>query len=204
MAYLSWKMENEEAAESFLKKHSIPTKYNDESLTSVLFDAYSDNSSFSSTKRKKVQEWFLNKIKSPSFIIFLYVVIPCVLICMLFTNPNATYIISPSNCNLERIPSSVLHIIVKDESCNSQDIQYVDFSKFKDLRSIEIGNSCFVLSSFFRVFDMSSLQSIKIGDNCFDTSGEKKKFRISKTPKLTSLVIGKNSFTHFSQFLLMG
>ena len=199
-------MIEEEEAQLFITKDSPISKHDGGNSFRIISNSgtKSNNHREYMNKLERFQDWFLSKIKSPCFIIVLYVFVPCLLICLLFTSSSTTYVISPSKCDLSRIPKSVVKLIIKDKSCNNKDLMYVDFYNFQDLKTIEIGNSCFVMTTFFRVFELGNLESLKIGDNCFDTSGDKKKLRITKNPKLQSLVIGKNSFTYFSQFHLMG
>ena len=79
----------------------------------------------------------------------------------------------------------------------------LDFSKFTNLVSIEIGDNCFASVKVFLIDGLSQLKSVKIGQNSFcqsddpDTSDKSKSFHIINCKSLESIEIGKSSFSDF-------
>ena len=105
---------------------------------------------------------------------------------------------------IQSLSSSISSIMIPNWTCNDPDYTLFDFSRFKEVESIEIGSDCFSFVSKFVVDGLERLQTLKIGSNSFtqcrndngkDTS---KSFHIRNCKKLRSIEIGMFSFADFA------
>ena len=80
----------------------------------------------------------------------------------------------------------------------------LDFSRFTQIESIEIGNDCFGSVKTFHIDGLNRLKSIKIGNNSFTQekngfgNNESKSFHILNCESLGSIEIGEFSFSDFA------
>ena len=103
------------------------------------------------------------------------------------------------------IPLYVTALTVAYSSCHDNNINVVDLSSFKFLRSVVIGNSCFQYVQLFSIVGLNWLESVSIGDNSFGSDGslwEGSEFKIMNCPQLKSLSIGYWSFRRYNGFEL--
>ena len=103
------------------------------------------------------------------------------------------------------IPWDVTALTVTDNSCNEDNINVVDLSSFKFLRSVVIGNSCFQYVRILSIVGLNWLESVSIGRDSFGSSGSLWKgseFKIVNCPQLKSLSIGGWSFGRYNGFEL--
>ena len=104
------------------------------------------------------------------------------------------------------IPWYVTVLTVTDNSCNEDNINVVDLSSFKFLRSVVIGNSCFGYVLAFSIVGLNWLESVSIGEYSFrDGYGsllEGSELKIVNCPQLKSLNIGGRSFDRYNGFEL--
>ena len=102
------------------------------------------------------------------------------------------------------IPWYVTVLTVTDNSCNEDNINVVDLSSFKFLRSVVIGNYCFYNVLAFSIVGLNWLESVSIGYRSFDSSTlvDGSQFKIVNCPQLKSLSIGGWSFGRYNGFEL--
>ena len=102
------------------------------------------------------------------------------------------------------IPWYVTVLTVTDNSCNEDNINVVDLSSFKFLRSVVIGNSCFQYVQIFSIVGLNWLESVSIGYRSFDSSTlvDGSQFKIVNCPQLKRLYIGASSFVRYNGFEL--
>ena len=103
------------------------------------------------------------------------------------------------------IPWDVTALTVTDNSCNEDNINVVDLSSFKFLRSVVIGNSCFGYVLAFSIVGLNWLESVSIGSSSFGSGGplwEGSELKIVNCPQLKSLSIGYWSFGRYNGFEL--
>ena len=102
------------------------------------------------------------------------------------------------------IPWYVTVLTVTDNSCNEDNINVVDLSSFKFLRSVVIGNNCFHYVQVFSIVGLNWLESVSIGYRSFDSSTlvDGSQFKIVNCPQLKSLSIGGWSFGRYNGFEL--
>ena len=103
------------------------------------------------------------------------------------------------------IPWYVTVLTVTDNSCNEDNINVVDLSSFKFLRSVVIGNNCFQYVRILSIVGLNWLESVSIGGKSFGSDGslwEVSELKIVNCPQLKSLSIGYWSFGRYNGFEL--
>ena len=95
----------------------------------------------------------------------------------------------------------IQNMIVSSNSYNT--VSNLDFNKYHNLSSIEIGDNCFASITTFKIDGLSQLKRLKIGWNSFnktnnrDKRDESKSFYILNCESLESIDIGELSFSDF-------
>ena len=105
------------------------------------------------------------------------------------------------------IPLYVTALTVAYSSCHDNNINVVDLSSFKFLRSVVIGDFCFQYVQIFSIVGLNWLESVSIGYDCFwdgstDSLLKGSEFKIVNCPQLKSLSIGYYSFGRYNWFEL--
>ena len=109
---------------------------------------------------------------------------------------------------IQSINSSTTSITIPNWTCNDVDYTIFDFSRFSQVKSIEIGNDCFGSVQTFKMDGLNQLKSLKIGINSFTqvkqsywdddkANNQSKSFHILNCESLESIEIGKWSFSDF-------
>ena len=95
----------------------------------------------------------------------------------------------------------VTDLTISSNCCN--DLNSLDLNRYKWLRSIEIGDDCFVSVKTFQIDGLNRLKTIKIGYNSFTQKkngygiDKSKSFHILNCESLKSIQIGEFSFSDF-------
>ena len=103
------------------------------------------------------------------------------------------------------IPLYVTALTVAYSSCHDNNINVVDLSSFKFLRSVVIGNECFKYVRILSIVGLNWLESVSIGYRSFGSDGSLlvgSEFKIVNCPQLKSLSIGYRSFGRYNGFEL--
>ena len=99
--------------------------------------------------------------------------------------------------------STITSIVIPNWTCNDDDYTIFDFSRFTQVKSIEIGNDCFAFVKTFKMDGLNQLKSLKIGINSFtqikNSYGydKSKSFHILNCESLESIEIDEWSFSDF-------
>ena len=102
------------------------------------------------------------------------------------------------------LDQAVTSIILPNWTCNDRDYTVLDFSRFSQVESIEIGNDCFESVKTFKIEGLNRLKTIKIGINSFTQkknsygNDQSKSFHILNCESLESIQIGEYSFSDFA------
>ena len=100
--------------------------------------------------------------------------------------------------------STVTSIVIPDWTCNDDDYTIFDFSRFTQVKSIEIGDDCFAFVQTFKMDGLNQLKRLKIGKNSFtqekngDGNNQSKLFHILNCESLETIEIGEFSFSDFA------
>ena len=105
---------------------------------------------------------------------------------------------------IHSLDSTVTSIVIPSWTCNDDDYTIFDFSRFPQVKSIEIGDNCFAFVKTFEMNGLNQLKSLKIGKNSFSQKknsygdDESKSFHILNCKSLKSIEIGEWSFSDFA------
>ena len=105
--------------------------------------------------------------------------------------------------DIEFLDKSITSLTIPSYSCKETDNQIIDFSRFTQVKTIEIGDECFGSVKTFRIDGLNRLKTIKIGINSFTLEknycgeDESKSFHILNCESLESIEIGQYSFSDF-------
>ena len=104
-------------------------------------------------------------------------------------------------------PEEVTEIRVDDKKCNSVFLGTFDFSQYKNLKRVVIGNDCYKHVRKVKLVGLSKLESVVIGKNSFtknkdgkypNSSKRNRRFYVKDCPKLKLLKMGRFAFTDYS------
>ena len=90
------------------------------------------------------------------------------------------------------LPFLVTKIRIESGECNREEFPVLDLSRFKNLKSVVIGDGSYRRVNEVNTNGLNKLESIVIGDECFMNVNEVKLIGLSE---LESVEIGMNSFT---------
>ena len=108
---------------------------------------------------------------------------------------------------IHNYPEEVTEIRVDDKKCNSVFLGTFDFSQYKNLKRVVIGNDCYKHVRKVTLVGLSELESVVIGRNSFtknkdgkypNSSKRNRRFYLKNCPKLKSLKMGRFAFTDYS------
>lgn len=101
----------------------------------------------------------------------------------------------------EWIHNHIKALKVRDGCCNGEKWKELKWSWMPFLKSLEVGNGCFMNVEAFDVTGVSGLESVEIGDECFVNV---EAFDLTGVSGLKSVVIGDECFTNAGTFLITG
>ena len=107
--------------------------------------------------------------------------------------------------DIEFLDKSITSLTIPSYSCKETDNQIIDFSRFTQVKTIEIGDECFGSVKTFKIDGLNRLKTIKVGINSFTQNktywgnyyDESKSFHILNCGSLESIQIGEYSFSDF-------
>ena len=105
--------------------------------------------------------------------------------------------------DIEFLDKSITSLTIPSYSCKETDNQIIDFSRFTQVKTIEIGDECFGSVKTFKIDGLNRLKTIKVGSNSFTNkkndfgNDESKSFHILNCESLESIQIGEYSFSDF-------
>ena len=107
-------------------------------------------------------------------------------------------------CVGSSITKDMTELVVPSNRCNSRLSKTVDLSLFPQLKSIEIGDECFMHVNEVKLIGLSQLERVMIGENSFTknkgSSGNNanRKLYVKNCDALKELKIGVFSFSDYS------
>ena len=96
---------------------------------------------------------------------------------------------------------NVTNLIISSNSCN--ELNSLNLNEYRYLKSIEIGDDCFMNVELFKIDGLNELKSLKIGENSFTKKknsfgdDESRSFSILNCIELESIEIGQYSFSDY-------
>ena len=107
-------------------------------------------------------------------------------------------------CVGSSITKDMTELVVPSNQCNSRLIKTVDLSEFPQLKSIEIGDECFMYVEEVKLIGLNQLERVVIGKNSFTMSiknanyDPNRYFYLKNCERLRELKMGYWSFTDYS------
>ena len=98
--------------------------------------------------------------------------------------------------------SLIEELIVSTGCCNSEEWHSLDLCVLKSLKSLSIGDDCFVNVDVLRLIGLNALESVVVGMNSFLASSGV--FTVQRCDSLTELTIGHSSFGGYHRIVLDG
>ena len=108
-----------------------------------------------------------------------------------------------SECVGSSITKDITELVIPSNRCNSEEITTLDLSLFPKLKSIEIGDYCFMNVDEVKLIGLSKLEKVVIGDDCFTKEyswgyDPTRHFYLKNCERLRELKIGRFSFYDYS------
>ena len=107
-----------------------------------------------------------------------------------------------NSIELSEMSTSVENLIISPNSCN--ELKSLNLNKYRYLKSIEIGNECFMYVDTFNIDGLNELKSLKIGINSFTKKknsygkNTSRSFHLINCDELESIDIGRYSFSDYA------
>ena len=108
--------------------------------------------------------------------------------------------------------SAVLHnrieeLVVSDGCCNGEEWITLDLRVAPSIKSLTVGNDCFMVTSEVEIVGLKALERVMIGANCFCKQvgwwyKPHRYFHLKNCPKLKELKIGANSFLLYDECVI--
>ena len=101
------------------------------------------------------------------------------------------------------------HISFAKDSCNENTFTNLDFSRFSNLQSIEVGDNSLMYVKNVKIDGLSKLEKVNIGQNSFteyrngyDSNSQNNSFVMKNCDSLKSLSIDRYSFSNYNSFII--
>ena len=97
-------------------------------------------------------------------------------------------------------------IVIDSNKCNEESVTVLDLSKYPKLKSVTIGDNCFMYTNEVIITGLNELKSVVIGENSFtmmkDSFGNNstRSFHLKNCPVLKELRIGDYSFSDYGSY----
>ena len=102
----------------------------------------------------------------------------------------------------EMVWSDVESLSILSNTCNEESVIELDLSKYPKLKSVTIGDECFMYAEEVKLIGLSELESVEIGMNSFTKNSvgndPNRHFYLKDCPKLKSLKMGRYSFSDYT------
>lgn len=167
---------------------------------------YNDNGFEFTAKREGKTIPLITPKKKKMFLLMLTCMICLLLIgigCWIFIAANKNKAIHTKE-QFDRLSKNVKRIVIESGSCNEKEFISLDFSHFKKLELLQVGDGSLVNVKSVTIKGLEHLTRISIGQNSFERSLNSSLYdhilQIDSCRSLESIVIGEYSFVGFSQF----
>ncbi|KAM7454400.1 hypothetical protein BLSTO_04843 [Blastocystis sp. subtype 1] len=111
-----------------------------------------------------------------------------------------------SKCVGSSITKVMTELVVPSNGCNSKKMKMLDLRAFPQLKSIEIGDDCFMYVNKVKLIGLDQLESVVIGMNCFTKKKNRDwpennpnhRFYLKNCERIRELKIGRYTFSDYS------
>ena len=114
-----------------------------------------------------------------------------------------------SQKEFDKLSKHTQHISFAKESCNENTFTNLDFSRFSNLQSIEVGDNSLMYVKNVKIDGLSKLEKVNIGQNSFTeyrnghaSNSQDNSFVMKNCDSLKSLSIDRYSFSNYNSFIV--
>ena len=114
-----------------------------------------------------------------------------------------------SQKEFDKLSKHTQHISFAKESCNENTFTNLDFSRFSNLQSIEVGDNSLMYVKNVKIDGLSKLEKVNIGQNSFTeyrnghaSNSQDNSFVMKNCDSLKSLSIDRYSFSNYNSFII--
>ena len=114
-----------------------------------------------------------------------------------------------SQKEFDKLSKHTQHISFAKESCNENTFTNLDFSRFSNLQSIEVGDNSLMYVKNVKIDGLSKLEKVNIGQNSFteyrngyNSNSQDNSFVMKNCDSLKSLSIDRYSFSNYNSFII--
>ena len=114
-----------------------------------------------------------------------------------------------SQKEFDKLSKYTQHISFAKESCNENTFTNLDFSRFSNLQSIEVGDNSLMYVKNVKIDGLSKLEKVNIGQNSFTeyrnghaSNSQDNSFVMKNCDSLKSLSIDRYSFSNYNSFII--
>ena len=106
--------------------------------------------------------------------------------------------------DLKNVDVGVGVLVVDSGCCNDSGLRELDFSRFRNLREVRVGDECFRSVKEVKLIGLKQLERVVIGENCFTKvknwwdNDPNRHFYLKNCERLRELKIGCYSFSDYS------
>ena len=106
--------------------------------------------------------------------------------------------------DLKNVSEGVGVLVVDSGCCNDSELKVLDFSRFRNLREVRVGDECFEYVDEVKLIGLNRLESVVIGENSFtkekNSYGDdpNRHFYLKNCERLRELKMGRYSFSDYS------
>ena len=105
---------------------------------------------------------------------------------------------------LENVSEGVGVLVVDSGCCNDSKLRVLDFSRFRNLREVRVGDDCFENVDEVKLIGLSELERVVIGENSFTKRKNNRgydpnrHFYLKNCERVRELKMGHHSFSDYS------
>jgi len=106
--------------------------------------------------------------------------------------------------DLKNVSEGVGVLVVDSGCCNDSELKVLDFSRFRNLREVRVGDECFEYVDEVKLIGLNRLESVVIGENSFtkekNSYGDdpNRHFYLKNCERLRELKMGPYSFSYYA------
>ena len=106
--------------------------------------------------------------------------------------------------DLKNVSAGVGVIVVDSGCCNDSGLRELDFSRFRNLREVTVGDNCFKNVDKVKLIGLKQLESVVIGKHCFTNykydygNNPNRHFYLKNCERVKELKMGPRSFSDYS------
>ena len=161
-------------------------------------------------EREERKEWYVKNLQW-----LLSYAIPGLILAFLFycisfiipipESPQQQAIKQLMDCVGKTLLPNMTELVVPIHRCNSEKIDTLDLSLFRQLKRIEISDECFENVKEVKLTGLNQLESVAIGEKCFTKFkyswgyNQDRHFHLKDCERLRELKIGRFSFSDYSE-----